>query len=93
MLSCCPCNLHGKAGNEERRKIAKLKNSTIEFKKIDFGIFLDGAIDLLQCTDSDKNLPVHLAIENGHLELVQLCIDQGKKAGMRVKYHVVSRLI
>ena len=40
-----------------------------------------GGIDILQDTDAEKNLPFHLAIENGHLELVKLCIQRAKKEG------------
>ena len=40
-----------------------------------------GASDLLQDVDGDKNLPLHLAIENGHFELVRLCIERIKQAG------------
>ena len=47
-------------------------------------VILGGAIYLLQATDADKNLPLHLAIENGHLDLVEWCIERGKKAGLLI---------
>ena len=56
-------------------------------------IYLDGGIDLLQCTDSDRNLPLHLAIENGHLDLVQLCIEQASRSGINFSFsqtHIVT---
>lgn len=46
-----------------------------------FNVILQGgALDLLQDTDAEKNLGLHLAIENGHLELAQLCVERAKKA-------------
>ena len=40
-----------------------------------------GSLDLLQDTDEDKNIALHFAIENGHLQLVKLCIDRAFQNG------------
>nr|XP_039268134.1 transient receptor potential cation channel subfamily A member 1 homolog isoform X2 [Styela clava] len=41
-----------------------------------------GIGDLLRDTDGEKNLPLHLAIENGHLDLVEFCIEKSIGAGL-----------
>ena len=40
-----------------------------------------GSAELLEDVDNDKNLPLHLSIENGHLSLVEFCFEMCKKAG------------
>jgi len=41
-----------------------------------------GSAELLQEVDSEKNLPLHLAIENGHLSMVEFCLQQAESAGL-----------
>uniref|UniRef100_H2Y8X8 Ion transport domain-containing protein n=1 Tax=Ciona savignyi TaxID=51511 RepID=H2Y8X8_CIOSA len=42
---------------------------------------LAGSAELLQDVDAEKNLPLHLAIENGHLAVVKFCIQKSKEVG------------
>lgn len=45
-------------------------------------MLLGGSAELLQEVDSEKNLPLHLAIENGHLSMVEFCLQQAESAGL-----------
>ena len=38
--------------------------------------------EMLHTVDFNKNLPIHLAVENGCLEIVKLCIDASKDLGI-----------
>jgi len=31
--------------------------------------------------DGERNLPLHLAVENGHVNLIKFCIEKSKTAG------------
>nr|XP_018668223.2 transient receptor potential cation channel subfamily A member 1 homolog isoform X2 [Ciona intestinalis] len=46
-----------------------------------------GSAELLQDVDAEKNLPLHLAIENGHMELVKFCIQKSKEVGLGSMVH------
>jgi len=40
-----------------------------------------GGSVLLEDMDNEKNLPLHLAIQNGNLSLANFCMDKGKRSG------------
>ena len=31
--------------------------------------------------DIDKNLPLHMAIDNGHFEMTRFCVERAKQTG------------
>ncbi|CAK8698608.1 transient receptor potential cation channel subfamily A member 1-like isoform X2 [Clavelina lepadiformis] len=59
-----------------------VRSTTSNSLGIKLAAWKGGAAGLLNDVDAEKNLPFHLAIENGHMNLVEFCVEKSRLAGL-----------